>query len=63
MVDLTGDGPRIRRNVYEVLQNGEVQNELNKTPAKPKKKKKKAEAEEDGSDDENDAGRARKRPI
>jgi len=28
MVDVTGDGPRYRRNVYEAIENNELQNEL-----------------------------------
>ena len=64
MVDLTGDGPRIRRNVYEVLKNGEVENELDKVNAKPKKKKKAAElGEEEEEEYGDDGGRARKRPT
>lgn len=59
MVDMTGDGPRLRRNVYEVLNNGEVANTLKKTEAKPKKKKK--AAEEPQEDEEDTGGRARKR--
>jgi len=43
MVDVSGDGPRIRRNVYEIIKDGEVTNELSLTPAKEKKKRKKNE--------------------
>ena len=56
MVDMTGDGPRIRRNVYEVLKDGEVQNELGLTPAKDKKKKKKQAEEEVENEDQEGSG-------
>ena len=46
MVDTTGEGPRVRRNVYEVISGGEVQNELTITDEKKKKKKKKGDAAE-----------------
>lgn len=49
MVDMTGDGPRLRRNVYEVLKDGEVVNELTHKEAKEKKKRKR---DGDQSDDE-----------
>ena len=38
MVDMSGDGPRVRRNVYEVIQDGEVKNELKLSKAKKKRK-------------------------
>ena len=51
MVDTTGEGPRVRRNVYEVIQGGEVQNELAiKDDKKKKKKKKTNEIQEEESE-------------
>lgn len=49
MVDMTGDGPRVRRNVYEVIQDGEIKNCLDHVQAKEKKKRKR---DGDHSDDE-----------
>ena len=47
MVDMTGEGPRVRRNVYEVIKSGEVQNELDIVDDGKKKKKKKDEHDDD----------------
>ena len=54
MVDMTGDGPRIRRNVYEVIKDGEVKNQLGFADAdyKKKKRRKKGRADDEDSDDE-----------
>ena len=54
MVDMTGDGPRIRRNIYEVIADGEVKNELKHADAdhRNKKKNKKKGTYSDDSDDE-----------
>ena len=46
MVDTTGEGPRVRRNVYEVIGGGEVKNELEITDSDKKSKKKKGEPAE-----------------
>lgn len=46
MVDTTGEGPRVRRNVYEVIQGGEVKNELEITDSDKKRKKNKGEPAE-----------------
>ena len=46
-VDMTGEGPRVRRNVYEVIKSGEVQNELDIVDDGKKKKKKKDEHDDD----------------
>lgn len=68
MVDMTGDGPRLRRNIYEVLKDGEVHNELSMKNVKEKNKKSKIEDEEDDpiadsdSDDDNrETGKARRK--
>lgn len=50
MVDMTGDGPRVRRNIYEVIADGEVKNELALEEAGGKKKKKRRK--EDGEDED-----------
>ena len=49
MVDMTQDGPRVRRNVYEVIKDGEVKNELALTPSEKSKgsKRKKQKADKD----------------
>lgn len=57
MVDMTGHGPRVRRNVYEVIQGGEVVNELVHKQVKDKKRKKE---DESSDDDHGGGGRARR---
>ncbi len=55
MIDMTGDGPRIRRNIYEVIKDGEVKNELshvdsdykNKGSSGTKKKRRKGKKDHD----------------
>ena len=55
-VDKTGDGPRLRRNMYEVIEHGEVRNPLPKRICKPTKQK----HEDINSDEESErAGIAR----
>lgn len=62
MVDMTGDGPRLRRNIYEVLKDGEIHGQLNLKNASEKKRKKDDEEEFEDSDSENERpGYARKR--
>jgi len=58
-VDMTGDGPRVRRNVYEVIKDGEVKNELQiaDDDTHEKKKKKRRKYDQDGlvnTDEESD---------
>jgi hypothetical protein len=60
MVDMTGDGPRIRRNVYEVIEDGEVRNELKLTDVNQSKKKKKVESESESDEEDDYDGRARR---
>ena len=49
MVDMTQEGPRVRRNIYEVIADGEVKNELKLTDSE-KKKPIKGEGEGEGKD-------------
>lgn len=60
MVDVTGDGPRVRRNVYECIRNGCIEDELEFADA-PKRQKVEdgdaSDADEDFSN--NNRGRAR----
>ena len=51
MIDMTGDGPRIRRNIYEVIKDGEVKNELSHVDSKYKEKKRKKDAAEIDDED------------
>lgn len=52
MVDMTGEGPRVRRNVYEVIKEGEVKNELTISDPIQKKGKKKKKGDVSDSEDE-----------
>jgi len=53
MVDLTGEGPRLRRNIYEVITDGYIKNELDFKDHKLKRKK-----DSDAVDEFSPAGRA-----
>ena len=67
MVDLTGDGPRLRRNVYEVIEDGEVKNELGLKNVKVVKGRDDSSSDDESSDSDDSTtgrkgGRARRRP-
>lgn len=56
MVDMTQEGPRVRRNIYEVIADGEVKNELTLADSN----KNKAQVESDDSEEEGSDGEAKK---
>jgi len=52
MVDMTGDGPRVRRNIYEPIEQGEVVRELKHADADYKNKRKRRKKDDEDSDED-----------